>query len=119
MTKTTNSIVAINNLINEVLRKYFIAYPEKQEGYTPVLVTVDCPITVEDFSKLSNCVRNYDIFTQYIENYKQEEAANKRNKKLNDEFNSILSGYGIEDMCSVFILKSNCGIVGSRLNVAE
>ena len=119
MTKTTNSVVAINNLINEALRKYFIAYPEKQEGYTPVLITVDCPITVEDFLKLSNCVRNYDIFTQYIENYKQEEAANKRNKKLNDEFNSILSGYGIEDMCSVFILKSNCGIVGSRLNVAE
>ena len=119
MTKTTNS-VAINNLINEVLRKYFIAYPEKQEGYTPVLVTIDdCPVTVEDFSGLSRCVRNYDLFTKYIENYKQEKEAEKRNEELNIKFKSILAGYGVENVCDIRILKSNCGTISSRLHVSE
>lgn len=118
MTNATNS-VAINNLINEVLRKYFIAYPEKQEGYTPVLVTIDCPITVEDFSELSRCVRNYDMFTKYIENYKQEKEAEKRNEELNIKFKSILAGYGIKDVCDIRILKSNCGTISSRLHVSE
>lgn len=118
MTNATNS-VAINNLINEVLRKYFIVYPEKQEGYTPVLVNVDCPVSVEDFSELSRCVRNYDLFTKYIENYKQEKEAEKRNKELNLKFKSILAGYGIEDICDIRILKSNCGTIGSRLCASE
>ena len=38
----------------------------------------------------------YDPFTQYIENYKQEEAAEARNDKLTEQFKSIMAEAGVD-----------------------
>lgn len=41
----------------------------------------------------------YDTFTQYIEDYKQQEAAEANNKKLVEQFKAIMAEAGMEVKC--------------------
>ena len=52
-------------------------------------------MTKSIIEEMKKAVRNYDMFTQYIENYKQQEEAEKRNDKLNDKFISLANKIGI------------------------
>lgn len=45
--------------------------------------------------KLAQICAAYDPFTQYIENYKQEEAAVTRNKELLNQFKAIMADAGV------------------------
>ena len=45
--------------------------------------------------KLVQICAAYDPFTQYIENYKQEEAAVARNKELLNQFKTIMADAGV------------------------
>ena len=52
-------------------------------------------MTKSIIEEMKKAVRNYDMFTQYIENYKQQEEAEKRNDKLNTNFISLANKIGI------------------------
>lgn len=49
------------------------------------------------FEKLVNLVRRYDRFTCYIDNYKQEQEAERCNDKIEAEFIEILASLGVEN----------------------
>ena len=59
------------------------------------------------FDRLKSICRAYDPFTQYIDSYKQEKEAERCNKKLNEEFQSILSEY-TSDTVSIPWQCENC-----------
>ena len=50
------------------------------------------------FDLIFNICRNYDPFTIYIENYRQEESAKKANAKYIEKLNEILSEYINEEI---------------------
>lgn len=54
-------------------------------------------MTREDFDRLMSAIRGYDFFPQYIESYRQQVEAERRNEKCLAEYCEILAKYGIED----------------------
>lgn len=46
--------------------------------------------------KLVSICAEYDPFTQYIESYRQEEAANERNRRLTEKFVEIMAEEGVD-----------------------
>ena len=50
-------------------------------------------ISRNDFEQMVKCIRAYDPFTQYIEDYKQEQEANRKNDKLDDDFTELMKPY--------------------------
>ena len=50
-------------------------------------------MTRKIFNQLKHLCINYDPFTQYIDSHRQKESAEKRNRRVEEEFQSILREY--------------------------
>lgn len=61
----------------------------------------------KDFETLKSLCRSYDPFTQYIDSYEQELQAEENNRKINEKFDKIVSGYTGEDK-SYYMPCTNC-----------
>lgn len=52
-------------------------------------------ISKEDFEYLVHCAKNYDLHTEYIESYTQQEQVEERNAAYAGDFNEIIVGLGL------------------------
>ena len=77
--------------------------PAEEEVAEPVVVSRD------DFNKMVGLCRSFDPFTQYIDNYKQMEQAEKYNKECNKEFSAIITKYNADLAGGVPYGLTNCG----------
>lgn len=64
-------------------------------------------ISKNDFEYLVHCAQNYDLFTQYIDSYRQMEQAQEANAAYSGDFDEIVMGLGISrpNICEF----ANCG----------
>lgn len=65
-------------------------------------------MNIEVFNKLMNLCKNYDPFTQYIDNYNQMKSAEKANESYENRFKEIMAEYTDKNIYGVPWNCQNC-----------